>query len=159
MKTLTVGIASYDEMKARTLAIARGDHAPTRGEPKAWFTSIESLADLLSEPNRRLLKLIARANPHSLTELASLSGRGERMGGARVGPPSDRPAGVGPQRLRLPRTALPSAVRRLRRRPRAPERALVALPSPGGLSAAVGSRGFPLREPPPDLGPNSTLSM
>ena len=60
MRTLTIGIAAYDRMKARTLAIARREHTPARGEPKVWFTSIDSVAKLLSEHNRRLLELIAR---------------------------------------------------------------------------------------------------
>ena len=34
MKTLKVGIASYEQMKARTLAIARGDLKPKAGDPK-----------------------------------------------------------------------------------------------------------------------------
>jgi len=34
MTTLRIGIASYDETKARTMAIARGKHKPKRGEPK-----------------------------------------------------------------------------------------------------------------------------
>ena len=75
MKTLTVGIAGYDRMKARTLAITRGEHTPTLGEPKVWFTSIDSFAKLLSEHNRRLLALIAREHPRSLTELAEMAGR------------------------------------------------------------------------------------
>ena len=75
MKTLTIGIAGYDRMKARTLAIARGEHAPTQGEPKVWFTSIDSFAKLLSEHNRRLLELIVRKKPRSLTELAKMAGR------------------------------------------------------------------------------------
>ena len=75
MKTLEIGIASYDQMKARTLAIARGEHTPAKGEPKVWFTSIESFAKLLSEHNRHLLELIARERPRSLTELADLAGR------------------------------------------------------------------------------------
>ena len=40
MKTLKVGIASYQVMKARTLAIAKcakGELAPRPGEPKVWF--------------------------------------------------------------------------------------------------------------------------
>ena len=75
MKTLKIGIAGYDRMKARTLAIARGDHTPARGEPKVWFTSLDSFAKLLSEHNRRLLELIARKHPRSLTELAKMAGR------------------------------------------------------------------------------------
>ena len=75
MKTLKIGIAGYDQMKARTMAIARGEHTPTKGEPKVWFTSIESFAKLLSEHNRQLLELIARERPRSLTELAQKAGR------------------------------------------------------------------------------------
>jgi predicted transcriptional regulator len=49
MTTLRIGIASYDEIKARTMAIARGWHKPKRGEPKVWFTSMESFTRLLSD--------------------------------------------------------------------------------------------------------------
>ena len=75
MKTLRIGIAGYDRMKARTMAIARGEHKPTKGEPMVWFTSIESFAKVLSGRNRGLLALIAREKPASLTELAELAGR------------------------------------------------------------------------------------
>ena len=75
MKTLKIGIASYDRMKARTVAVARGEHRPSRGEPTVWFTSIESFAKILSGRNRELLALIAREKPGSLTELAALAGR------------------------------------------------------------------------------------
>ena len=75
MKTLKIGIAGYDRMKRRTIAIARGEHKPARGEPTVWFTSIESFAKLLSGRNRELLETIAREEPDSLTELAELAGR------------------------------------------------------------------------------------
>ena len=75
MKTLKIGIASYDRMKQRTMAIARGEHRPTKGEPTVWFTSIESFAKVLSGRNRDLLAAIAREKPDSLTELAELAGR------------------------------------------------------------------------------------
>lgn len=75
MKTLRIGIADYGQMKERTLAIARGDYRPAKGEPTVWFTSIESFAKVLSERNRELLTLIAQEKPDSLTELAVLSGR------------------------------------------------------------------------------------
>ena len=75
MKTLKIGIAGYDRMKARTLAIARGEYKPSRDEPKVWFTSVESFAKVLSQRNCELLALIAREQPTSLTELAELSGR------------------------------------------------------------------------------------
>ena len=75
MKTLKVGIASYEEIKARSLAIARGEYKPRRGEPKVWFLSLESFAKVLSDRNRMLLKTIAEEQPESLTELAEISGR------------------------------------------------------------------------------------
>ena len=75
MKTLQIGIASYDQMKARTLAIARGEYKPVRGEPTVWFPSVESFAKVLSDRNQELLALIVRKNPGSLTELAQLAGR------------------------------------------------------------------------------------
>ena len=75
MKTLRIGIAGYSRMKARTMAIARGEHKPARGEPTVWFTSVESFAKVLSQRNRALLATIAREEPGSLTELAALAGR------------------------------------------------------------------------------------
>lgn len=75
MKTLHIGIASYEEMKARTLAIARGELKPAASEPKIWFTSAESFARILSDKNRALLEVIAESSPASLTELAEKTGR------------------------------------------------------------------------------------
>lgn len=75
MKTLKIGIAGYDQMKARTMAIVRGEGKPTKGEPMVWFTSIESFARVLSARNRELLAVIAQERPESLTELAELAGR------------------------------------------------------------------------------------
>ena len=66
MKTLKVGIASYDEMKARTLAISKGELKPKAGEPKIWFTSPESFAKVLSNRNRALLGVIADTRPESI---------------------------------------------------------------------------------------------
>jgi predicted transcriptional regulator len=75
MKTLKVGIATYDQFKARTIAIAKGEYKPQSDEPKIWFTSLESFAKLLSAKNRALLKLIAQTQPGSLQELAEKTGR------------------------------------------------------------------------------------
>lgn len=75
MKTLKVGIASYDDMKARTLAIAKGELHPKPSDPKVWFTSPESFAKLLSNKNRALLAQIADTHPTSLNELAETTGR------------------------------------------------------------------------------------
>ena len=75
MRTLRVGIASYEQMKARTLAIARGKYEPVAGEPKVWFTSAESFARVLSDRNRALLGIISESGPESLARLAELTGR------------------------------------------------------------------------------------
>ena len=75
MKTLRIGIAPLADMKARTLAVARGELKVGRDEPKLWFTSIDSLARVLSDKNRLLLALIIEQQPNSLTELEALSGR------------------------------------------------------------------------------------
>ena len=42
-----IGIASLEEMKARTIAIARGEFEPEPDEPKLWFISIESMVECL----------------------------------------------------------------------------------------------------------------
>ena len=75
MTTLKVGIASLDDMKARTMAIARGELKPAAGDPKVWFTSTESFARVLSNRNRALLATIAATHPASLQELADRTGR------------------------------------------------------------------------------------
>ena len=75
MKILRIGIASYQKMKERTMAIACGELKPGNDEPKLWFTSIESLARVLSDENRTLLNLIIEQQPKSIAELETLSGR------------------------------------------------------------------------------------
>ena len=75
MTTLKVGIATYDEMKARTLAVARGERRVAPDEPKVWFTSTESFAKVMSAGNRELLRVIADQAPGSLDELARITGK------------------------------------------------------------------------------------
>ena len=69
MKILRIGIAPYEKMKARTMAIARGELKPGPNEPKLWFTSIDSLARVLSDKNRLLLDLIIEQQPKSIADL------------------------------------------------------------------------------------------
>ena len=75
MTTLKVGIASLDQFKEYTMAIARGEYKRKPDEPKVWFSSIESFAKILSERNRELLRIIAETKPQSLNELAKRTGR------------------------------------------------------------------------------------
>ena len=75
MTTLKVGIADYEEMKARTLRIACGEQRPEDDDPQVWFTSTESFAKVLSAGNRDLLRVIAEKSPGSLEELSEMTGR------------------------------------------------------------------------------------
>ena len=75
MTTLKVGIADYEEMKARTIRIAKGEEKPTPDDPKVWFTSTESFAQILSSGNRELLRVIDEQSPGSLEELSRITGR------------------------------------------------------------------------------------
>lgn len=74
-KVLKVGILSRDDYKRRTIAIAKGEYAPGKGEPKIWFESIQSLAQILSSQNQELLRIIEEQEPSSLKELEELTGR------------------------------------------------------------------------------------
>ena len=75
MKKMIIGIASQEAIRARALAIARGDHQPRPNEPKVWFTSMRSLAEVLSDDNRGLLRVIREQKPESLNQLAEFTGR------------------------------------------------------------------------------------
>jgi predicted transcriptional regulator len=75
MKKLVVGIANAEKLKKRSIAISKGEYVPKRGEPKVWFSSLESFAKVLSERNVELLKVIAEHQPKDYTELVALSGR------------------------------------------------------------------------------------
>lgn len=75
MKKLVIGIATQQDIRKRALAIARGEHQPRPGEPKIWFTSMRSLAEVLSDENRALLRVMREQKPESLNQLAVLTGR------------------------------------------------------------------------------------
>jgi predicted transcriptional regulator len=75
MTTLKIGIGSYEDMKACTMAVARGERRVSPDEPKVWFTSTESFAKVLSAGNRDLLHLITEQAPGSLDELARITGK------------------------------------------------------------------------------------
>ena len=59
------------------LAIARGEFKPRSNDPKIWFTSMKSLAEVLSD--RALLKIIRDTKPESVSvsvsSLAAATGR------------------------------------------------------------------------------------
>ncbi len=75
MKTIQIGIMPQKEIRERTLAIARGEYKPKADEPKIWFTSLRSLAEVLSDDNQILLQIITEKKPGSIKELAEITGR------------------------------------------------------------------------------------
>lgn len=66
---------SQKEIRERTLAITQGKYKPKPDEPKIWFTSIRSLAEVLSDENQVLLQIITDKKPASISELAEMTGR------------------------------------------------------------------------------------
>ena len=75
MKTIVVGIMPQEKIRERILSIARGEFKPKSTDPKIWFTSMRSLAEVLSDDNRALLKVIQNSKPESISSLADLTGR------------------------------------------------------------------------------------
>jgi predicted transcriptional regulator len=83
---------SFNQFKAMTLAVVRGERRLSPHEPKIWveaigqkrakgtlrFRSLEAGAKLLSAKNRALLRTIAKRRPRSISELASMTGRAEQ---------------------------------------------------------------------------------
>ena len=74
MKAL-IGIMPEMMIRRRALAIVKGEYIPEEGEPKVWFTSMIALAQVLSNENIALLRLMDEQKPETLAELAELSGR------------------------------------------------------------------------------------
>jgi len=75
MKAIVIGVMPQSQIRARMIAIAKGEYKPKPGEPKIWFTSMRSVAEVLSDQNRALLKVIREKNPDSVAVLAKITGR------------------------------------------------------------------------------------
>ena len=60
VKAMKVGIISRENYVKRTLAIAKGEYKPKQDEPKIWFESIQSMAQVLSTENQKLLQTIVQ---------------------------------------------------------------------------------------------------
>lgn len=70
-----IGIMPQDKIRERMLLIAKGSYKPSPEEPKIWFTSMRSLAEVLSDENRALLHIIKDIQPNSIKELSEATGR------------------------------------------------------------------------------------
>ncbi len=74
-KVMKIGVMPKEEYMQRTIAIAKGEYVPKSSEPKIWFESLQSMAQVLNNENQKLLKTIVEEHPKSLKELEDLSGR------------------------------------------------------------------------------------
>lgn len=74
-KDIAIGIMTKNEYRSRTLAIAKGEHVPGKDEPRIWFESLQSMAQVLSQDNQDLLRVILEKKPASLKELEHETGR------------------------------------------------------------------------------------
>lgn len=74
-RTLKIGVMSAKDFRERTLPIARGKYKPSSSEPKIWFPSYRALAEVLSDKNLGLLRMVAEKQPESISELAEWAGR------------------------------------------------------------------------------------
>ena len=85
MKTIVIGVMPQEQIRARAIAIAKGEYKPKPGEPKIWFRSMKSVAEVLTDQNRALLKVIRETKPDSMTVLARATGRqaGSKRSGLR----------------------------------------------------------------------------
>lgn len=75
MKPIFIGIMPQEKIRERVIAIASGSYKPKPNEPKVWFTSMKSLAEVLSDENRALLHVIIETQPNSISALAAVTGR------------------------------------------------------------------------------------
>ena len=68
MTTPKVGFATYREMKARTLAIAKGELHPKPSDPRVWAISPASYARWMFEPKPAEPLTCRRNSPRLITE-------------------------------------------------------------------------------------------
>ncbi|MEQ8753062.1 MAG: MarR family transcriptional regulator [Coleofasciculus sp. G1-WW12-02] len=74
-KVMKIGVISREDYIKRTIAIAKGEYKPQKDEPKVWFESMKSLAQVLSNENQDLLRIIINHEPRSISELEELTHR------------------------------------------------------------------------------------
>jgi len=50
-KVMKIGIISRENYVKRTIAVAKGQYKPRKDEPKIWFETLKSMAQILSSEN------------------------------------------------------------------------------------------------------------
>jgi len=74
-KKIYCGIMPKEKYIERTIKIAKGEYKPKKNEPKIWFESLKTAAQILNPENMYLLKVIDEKKPDSITALAEITGR------------------------------------------------------------------------------------
>ena len=74
-KVIKCGIMSRKAFMERTIAIAKGEYKPKKGDPRVWFESLQTMAQVLSDENQKLLYTIIKRKPKSIKALAEATGR------------------------------------------------------------------------------------
>jgi predicted transcriptional regulator len=69
MNTLRIGIASQDEIRQRTIDIVSGRLIAKSTNPKVWFTSVESLAQIVGRAQSNLTRTLRRLENYGIVEL------------------------------------------------------------------------------------------
>jgi predicted transcriptional regulator len=70
-------IQSHGSLKKEMKAVARGERAAPKDAAAPSFDSVSALLRLLTPENRALLAVIRDKKPHSIAELAELTGRAQ----------------------------------------------------------------------------------
>ena len=74
-KIVKVGIMPHKELQRYLIDIARGKKKLAGETPRVWFSSYESMFQVLNSRNIALLGMIRSRQPDSMTQLAEISGR------------------------------------------------------------------------------------
>ncbi len=77
MTTLKVGIANYEGMKARSMAVAWGERRVKADEPKVWFRFAACGLGRLSPARRRLAQRSRFKDEHETPPSSSMCRKGE----------------------------------------------------------------------------------
>ena len=73
MKRIVIGIMPPDKIRARVIAIARGQYKPKPGDPKIWFPSMKSVAETLSDKNMALIRIIATCSSRRACSISRMA--------------------------------------------------------------------------------------
>jgi len=69
------GLCHGKSLRSGLSPLPKGEYKLRKDEPKIWFESLQSFAQVLSDDNRMLLHVIEEQKPKSISELGTLTGR------------------------------------------------------------------------------------